>query len=641
MQLTQEQINIINSTGDIKINAVAGSGKTTTLVEYAKARRNSKILYIAFNKTVKLEAIRKFSENSLNNVRVETAHSLAFKSIVPQYNYQIKPNGYKIYEIADLLNISVIGDRYTRFIIANHINKFVSYYCNNKAQAIEDFDYKQIVTSPQAITFVDNYYTLIRKKTIEFISKMDNGELEIIHDFYLKKFQLSSPILNYDFILFDEGQDASEVMYDIFVNQKATKVIVGDTHQQIYGWRYAINTLEKAEFDNYNLSTSFRFNQNIADLAMSILDYKHEVKTPPNIEIIGNGNSQSNNTKVVIGRTNIGLLIKAIDYIVEKKAKQKIYFEGNIHSYTYAENGSSLYDVLNLYNEKQSMVKDKLIKEMKNVKDLEDYIKKTDDMQLSMMLELVKEYGNEIPRLLQKIKDCHVEDDKKHEAEIIFSTVHKCKGMEYDNVQLVNDFINKERIDKMLEDIGIDKNKTYDNTNKKGNEKTESEVIAKIIEELNILYVAITRTKNRIFIPIDLIPDGFPEFPNIKRLKSRDVSEVANTKSANFKSFQESLAKPKKARTKREPRAPRVPKSNNLNYVEVDEFGNEKISEKKTLDQIRESHKAAYMPWDKEQDDELLRQFVDDEKISDIAHYFGRSKGAIIARLRKFGIEIG
>ena len=52
MQLTQEQINIINSTGDIKINAVAGSGKTTTLVEYAKARRNSKILYIAFNKTV-------------------------------------------------------------------------------------------------------------------------------------------------------------------------------------------------------------------------------------------------------------------------------------------------------------------------------------------------------------------------------------------------------------------------------------------------------------------------------------------------------------------------------------------------------------------------------------------------------------
>jgi hypothetical protein len=47
------------------------------------------------------------------------------------------------------------------------------------------------------------------------------------------------------------------------------------------------------------------------------------------------------------------------------------------------------------------------------------------------------------------------------------------------------------------------------------------------------------------------------------------------------------------------------------------------------------------MPWDKEQDDELLRQFVDDKKISEIANYFGRSRGAIISRLRKFGIEIG
>ncbi len=38
MQLTSEQIDIINSTGNIKINAVAGSGKTTTIIEYARSR---------------------------------------------------------------------------------------------------------------------------------------------------------------------------------------------------------------------------------------------------------------------------------------------------------------------------------------------------------------------------------------------------------------------------------------------------------------------------------------------------------------------------------------------------------------------------------------------------------------------------
>ena len=73
MELTKEQWDIISSTGDIKINAVAGSGKTTTIIEYAAARpKESKILYLAFNKSVKLEAIRKFNDKGLYNVKVET-----------------------------------------------------------------------------------------------------------------------------------------------------------------------------------------------------------------------------------------------------------------------------------------------------------------------------------------------------------------------------------------------------------------------------------------------------------------------------------------------------------------------------------------------------------------------------------------
>ena len=64
MDLTPEQQTIISSSGNIKINAVAGSGKTTTIIEYAKARsKNAKILYLAFNRSVKTEAVKKFEEN--------------------------------------------------------------------------------------------------------------------------------------------------------------------------------------------------------------------------------------------------------------------------------------------------------------------------------------------------------------------------------------------------------------------------------------------------------------------------------------------------------------------------------------------------------------------------------------------------
>src|SRR5215211_5295901 len=75
--LTPEQTAILASTGNIRINAVAGSGKTTTVIEYARTRpQGSRILYLAFNKSVQLEATRRFREKGLHQVRVETAHSL-------------------------------------------------------------------------------------------------------------------------------------------------------------------------------------------------------------------------------------------------------------------------------------------------------------------------------------------------------------------------------------------------------------------------------------------------------------------------------------------------------------------------------------------------------------------------------------
>lgn len=217
MELTKEQYNIVHSTGNIKINAVAGSGKTTTIIEYAKARPStSKILYIAFNKSVKLEAAKKFSAAGLSNVKVETAHSLAYKHIVFKNNYRVRPQGYKTYEIAELLGLEGNGEKHAKFIVANHINKFISYFCNSDKTKVQELNYLEIVSDPKAKAFVSTFYNYIEKQTRMLLGKMDKGEIGIIHDFYLKKFQLSNPQLNYDYILFDEGQDASGAMLDIF-----------------------------------------------------------------------------------------------------------------------------------------------------------------------------------------------------------------------------------------------------------------------------------------------------------------------------------------------------------------------------------------------------------------------------------------
>lgn len=497
MKLTKEQKEIINSNGNIRINAIAGSGKTTTVIEYAASRpKESKILYLVFNKSVKTEAIHKFQQKGLKNVKVETAHSLAYRSVVRKHNYKVC-QGYKSHELVPLLDLFEDSQRHGAYILANHINKLAAYYCNSDAERVSDLKYIETLTDPKAKGFVTKYFDTIVEKAEYFIERMDKGEIDITHDFYLKKYQLSFPKLKYDYILFDEGQDASAAMLDIFMSQEAIKVIVGDTHQQIYSWRYAVNSLEKAEFKTYNLSTSFRFNQDIADLAKCTLDLKKNIVEYNPVFIKGKGNCDTIETKAILARTNLGLLVNAIEYVVEENKASKIYFEGNISSYTYAEDGASLYDVLNLYQEKRHLIRDILIKGMKDIEDLEDYIKQTEDVQLGLMVEVVKKYGDKIPDILKEIKAKHIKSDRKDEAEIIFSTVHRSKGMEYDAVKLASDFIDKDKIQHLQDEY-------------------EGLLADRINEEINLLYVAITRVKNTLLIPENYIPEYFKSSPNIK-----------------------------------------------------------------------------------------------------------------------------
>ncbi|MBN9299969.1 MAG: ATP-dependent helicase [Filimonas sp.] len=588
MKLTEEQIAILRSSGNIKINAVAGSGKTTTVIEYAKSRpANSKILYLAFNKAVKLDAAKKFEAADLGNVKVETAHSLAYKHIVFKHNYKVRAQGYKTNEIAEILQIQGNGEKHTEFIVANHINKFIAYFCNSDKQKAQDLDYLATITDKQAKQFVSSFYPYIVKQARLFLGKMDKGEIEITHDFYLKKFQVANPQLGYDYILFDEGQDASPAMLDIFLKQKAIKVIVGDTHQQIYGWRYAVNSLKKADFTTYHLSTSFRFSQEIANLAMETLLLKEHTNDYTELKIKGNGNTKVNKTKAILARTNLGLLLKAIEYITDKKYIKKIYFEGNINSYTYADDGTSLYDVLNLYNGKRGAIRDNLIKEMRTIEDLEEYIEKTEDAQLGMMLKIVEEYGSEIPALIKSIKDKNVADADKDKAEMIFSTVHRCKGMEYDSVELVNDFITEAKLKRAIAE----------------NRSTGTDDMSRLNEEINLLYVAITRTKNSLHIPETLMPANFPATAKIHLLSTA---------------------------------TPELPAKTTKTYTRPAPGKKETTKEKaSSFAIVRSKNTDAYKPWTAALDKELLNMYQQGKDPKDMQKHFGRTRGAISLRLKK------
>jgi superfamily I DNA/RNA helicase len=565
--LTREQVAIVNSTGNIKINAVAGSGKTTTLIEYARARPGMKILYLAFNRAVKLEAEKKFAEKGVSNVRIETAHSLAFSRVVKGTGYAIKADSYKTPEIVGILGLNNFDGKHTAHIIATHINAFVAYFCNSDKAKVQELDYEAVIGDPTARQFAINFKDEISHQTRLFLDKMNKGEIPVIHDFYLKKFQLSKPALSFDTILFDEGQDASAAMLDIFLCQQATKVIVGDSHQQIYGWRYAVNSLEKVDYPSFDLSASFRFDQDVAQLARSTISWKRHLKIPSAINITGSGKPGRVKTRAVIARTNIGLLVKAIELLIEKKEIRSVYFEGRIENYTYANEGASIYDVLNLYSGEKERVRDKMIASMQDMGELEEYIESTGDAQLRMLVEVVKEYGKKIPGYIKKLKECHLDHDQKDKADMIFSTVHRCKGMEYDEVTLAGDFITEEKVqDASAADDGAGTSRLY--------------------EEINLLYVAVTRAKSSLHVPENI----FPELET----SSRTVKLIRTVKAAE---------------------------------------------KKYNLQLAKEKSKSGYAPWTKEDDKMLMEMFNDGKTMKQLAKIFDRTTGGIIARIKKLNLD--
>ena len=206
-----------------------------------------------------------------------------------------------------------------------------------------------------------------------------------------------------------------------------------------------------------------------------------------------------------------------------------------------------------------------------------------------MMVEIVRKYGNKILDIIKTIKEKHVENDDKEKAEMIFSTVHRCKGMEYDAIQLVNDFISEEKLEKLKED-----------------KKTKEINATKLNEEINLLYVAVTRTKNSIHIPETLIPNEFPKSSQIHIMKVMSEEE------------QEQEQEQEQIKTT------------------VTTYKTEKAY---SIDEVRSKHKDAYKPWTTELDDELTIMFCEGVNVKDMTKHFGRTKGAVASRIKKLELE--
>jgi len=470
IRLTDEQDEIINTTpyedGALVISAFAGTGKTFTLQKYAEDRPKETILYAAYNKAIQLDAESKMPIN----VSCRTTHSLAYRAIGAKYReIDMLRASVPLWRISKLLKTNVV----LSYFVMQTVNKFV-------ASADRTLDESHILD--EAL----NYYNTgddddtrmppivdMATEVWENMISTTPGTLPITHDTYLKLYQLSSPILNFDYILLDEAQDTTPCVWDIVNKQHAKKIITGDEHQTIYSWRGTINAMRfMQDSDHLYLSQSFRFGPEVAKLANTLLHrFKNEqvdLTGNPNVitQVYTNGNPDK---YVTLARGNYHIYRAAASEVLTG-TNTLGFVGGDMTNYRFP----FVLDAFYLMDDQHDKIKDPLIKSFTDFEELKNYADKTRNPEIKSACVLAEEFKRRVPFIHQKVKQ---QDCGTRFAHLVFSTAHKSKGLEFPVVKLASDFTNliTSHIDHPLDGIMT-------------------------VEEINLLYVAITRATRDLFI---------------------------------------------------------------------------------------------------------------------------------------------
>jgi len=213
----------------IAIKSVAGSGKTTTLLNLSKIHSNKKVLYIAFNKSLITEIKDKIRKQKLKNLFPFTFDALLYKLYTSITKRQP--------EITQLRPQNI--QKFVPFL-ENKPYKIKEYYCKEFIKFCNDDENNDIKSYclnriGKSKPLLDQLWEKVKQDkliTFETIRKQA----------YINKWFNKFIDENYDLIMIDETQDFDMIMLKMLLNDTTIpKIFVGDPKQSIYDFRGCIN----------------------------------------------------------------------------------------------------------------------------------------------------------------------------------------------------------------------------------------------------------------------------------------------------------------------------------------------------------------------------------------------------------------
>ena len=315
----------------------------------------------------------------------------------------------------------------------------------------------------------------------------------MVHDAYVKICQLKGLSLpEYTTILVDECQDLNECQIDLFINQQISNginvIVCGqvsktfkmtlhvlsltntnrDQVQAIYSFRGAQSRLMSSlpNAVDFKLTKSFRFGPNIANVANRLIWIKEN--SPQVLFTLENSflirclirqakwfntyrvEGVSDEVGVVfhagfppfpftfIARHNATLIMQGIVF-AEMFPDARIFIKGNTDGIS-ADKGKFVgfaNDCEDIYRLKMgTRPRGKKYKKYSSYEDLKEHAKLMDMENCLSLIGLVENYGTDLPEKIQLFKEMLTKHHSESEADIILTTAHQCKGLQWDYVMV-------------------------------------------------------------------------------------------------------------------------------------------------------------------------------------------------------------
>lgn len=440
----------------LAVNALAGTGKTTTLKGAAQyPLKAERLRYFVFNKRNADEAATEFPRNTTTS----TAHSFAYRAPHPDGGGTMAEvygasqprlfNGSLYGPLRDQMKQSTdFADRIGqirqelrcsegRAIMA--VQSILRQYCQSAddqvglqhiAPDLAEYIHRQGLRGFPKATLGTAAWAWDRMRD-------PFSNFPIDHGVYIKLCSLAPPRIPADTILFDEAQDASPPMLAILKAQLqygTRLVLVGDTYQHIYDFTGAVDAMKVMQTDHPELTqtlplaTSYRFGQDVADAGNHFLRLMGSpyllTGKGPDSQVI---DDHVGSIHAVLFRGNAGLLQAAVQAVV---AGQRIHVVGGTG------------EIVNLLEAMGRLYKNEFARhpELSFFDDwfqLHDYVKTPLGQGMAPLVKIVEEKNGNIEGVAMALRNTEA---SAHSAQYVLSTGHKAKGGQWDHVLLMPGF---------------------------------------------------------------------------------------------------------------------------------------------------------------------------------------------------------